>query len=97
MENEKNLINEKDENKISGGSLKYTDTEGIFNVSGTDKDGNKITGNIKVKGSLAAPYCDACGKELEDKKSFIFMYDGTVHHMCESCHNSGCMSIFKKS
>lgn len=95
MEDKKYELNENDAEKVSGGSMKFVNVKGSLDVSATDENGNKISGNIKVKGPLTIPYCDVCGKEFDNEKITTFMYNGTVHHMCEHCHKNGCMSIFK--
>lgn len=89
MENEKDALNEDDTEKVSGGSMKFVNVKGSLDVSATDENGNKISGNIKVKGPLTIPYCDVCGEELDNKKYRAFVYNGTVHHICESCDKSG--------
>ncbi|MGN1044064.1 MAG: hypothetical protein ACI4PR_04620 [Acutalibacteraceae bacterium] len=71
--------------------MKYFNMEGYLNT----KDNDTFSGNIKVSGPVTIPYCDVCGKDLDDEEFTPFMYKGTVHHMCENCHKNGCMSIFK--
>lgn len=96
MKDDKNLIDKKDTEKVSGGSMKHINIEGSFSAKGKDKDNDKISGNIKFSGPLTITYCDVCGKDFDDgEKVTTFMYNGTVHHMCENCYKGGCMSIFK--
>lgn len=90
MEDKKYALNENDAEKVSGGSMKYFNIEGSFSAKEKDKDNNKFSGNIKFSGPLTSPYCDVCGKDFDDGEKFTtFMYNGTVHHICESCDKSG--------
>lgn len=96
MKDEKNLIDKKDEKKVSGGSMKCGHVS--ISVSGpyTAKDGtkNSVTGTFDAP--ITAPYCDACGKDITDEKFKVFMNGDSIYHICENCINAGHSNIFSK-
>lgn len=93
MEDKKDALNENDAEKVSGGSMKRTLVRTSSNVNGTEKGLGPTT--VEREEEIMIPYCDICGTALSGKPRTVFTYRGKIHHMCDACVKSGCMTLFK--